>query len=198
MHFLHSDLKHITQNSLGFLVLNSFLFYFYRSISLNVFAWLFFVTPVLLWFIGRPVNHIGASALIYAEFGFLAFSGLFRRDPMLIRVSLAVFFYYGSLVWYLFPIDPAISWEGHTSGFVIGVICAFFYRKKGPQRKVYQFETEPELPDDENAYWKIPGEKQAENESTVSSDHKDQHKTTVTVKYHYTEKSDESNKKSGS
>src|SRR5688500_15541495 len=36
MHFLHGDWKHIIQNSLGFLVLNTFLFYFYRQIAFRV------------------------------------------------------------------------------------------------------------------------------------------------------------------
>lgn len=182
MHFLHADLKHIAQNSMGFLVLNSFLFYFYRSISLHVFLVLFFLTPVLLWLIGRPENHIGASALIYGEFGFLAASGIIRNNPILLRVSLAVFFYYGSLVWYLFPINPAISWEGHLSGFIIGVGTAIYLRKKGPQRKLYRYETEPELPDDENAYWKIP-------DTTNSAEEKKEEKqqTRVTVRYHFKE-----------
>lgn len=185
MHFLHADLKHIAQNSMGFLVLNSFLFYFYRSISLHVFVLLFFLTPVLLWFIGRPENHIGASALIYGEFGFLAISGIIRNNPILLRVSLAVFFYYGSLVWYLFPINPAISWEGHASGFAIGVGAAIYLRKKGPQRKKYLYETEPELPDDdENAYWKIPN---TTNVVKPEQEEIDKQQTRVTVRYHFKE-----------
>jgi membrane associated rhomboid family serine protease len=68
IHFLHADLDHIVQNSLALFVLNSFVFYFYRSIALPVFAALFFLSPILLWFTGREGNHIGASVLIYAEF----------------------------------------------------------------------------------------------------------------------------------
>lgn len=158
MHFLHSDLKHISQNTLGLLVLNTFLFYFYRPISFQVFLGLFFISPVLLWIIGRDGNHIGASVMIYGEFAFLFISGMIRRNPHLMRVALAVVLYYGSLVWYLFPIDRKISWEGHLSGFVAGALLAFLLRNKGPQRRKYRFETEPELPDDENAFWKIPDE----------------------------------------
>jgi membrane associated rhomboid family serine protease len=175
MHFLHGDLKHIAQNSLGFLVLNSFVFYFYRKIAFKVFAWLFFLAPLILWVTGRPSNHIGASLLIYGEFAFLCASGFIRKNPLLLRVALAVIFYYGSLVWYLFPIDARISWEGHASGFAIGVLAAYLYRNKGPQRKKYLFESEPELPDDENAYWKIPPPTPKEE-------------TTVTIKYHYKER----------
>lgn len=179
IHFLHGDWKHITQNSLGILVLNSFLFYFYRQIAGKVFFWIFIISPILLWIVGRPSNHIGASVLLYGEFAFLFFSGIVRRNPMLMRVSMAVIFYYGSLVWYLFPIDAKISWEGHACGFAVGLVLAILYRKLGPQRKVYQYELDPELPDDENAYWKLPSDKPKEDNQTPEKE------TTVTIKYHY-------------
>lgn len=179
VHFLHGDWQHIIQNSLGILVLNSFLFYFYRQIAGKVFFWIFFLSPILLWLVGRPSNHIGASILLYGEFAFLFFSGIVRRNPILMRVSMVVIFYYGSLVWYLFPIDAKVSWEGHACGFAVGLLLAIFYMKQGPQRKIYQYETEPELPDDENAYWKIPSEKPPTTEQTQKEE------TTVSVKYHY-------------
>jgi membrane associated rhomboid family serine protease len=186
IHFLHGDLKHIAQNSLGLLVLNTFLFYFYRQIAGKIFFIIFLVAPIILWIVGRPSNHIGASLLLYGEFAFLFFSGIIRRNPLLMRVSLAVIFYYGSLVWYLFPIDAKISWEGHASGFAIGLLLAFIYRKRGPQRRMYQYELEPELPDDdENAYWKLPSES---NKMNVTNTHP---QTTISVKYHYREKDEE-------
>lgn len=144
MHFIHGSLEHIWHNTLGFLVLNSFLFYFYRSVSLRVFLFVFLTSGLLLWFIGRPNYHIGASMLIYAEFAFLLVSGFIRKNPKMLRVSLVVTLYYGSLVWYLFPIDSKISWEGHLSGFVAGIIAAVLFRKLGPQRTVYRYELEPE------------------------------------------------------
>ena len=174
IHFLHGDLEHIAQNSLAFLVLNTFLFYFYRAVSLPVFAAIALLSPVLLWFTGRPGNHIGASVLIYGEFAFLFVSGLIRRNPMLLRVALVVILYYGSLVWYVFPVDKKVSWEGHACGFFMGVLAAFLWRKQGPQRKIYQYELEPELPDDENAYWNLP--------KTTTEPLKE---TTITVKYHF-------------
>jgi membrane associated rhomboid family serine protease len=194
MHFLHSDFKHIGQNSMGFLVLNTFLFYFYRQIGFQVFLLIFFLSSVILWLVGRDGNHIGASVLIYGEFAFLLISGMIRKNPILMRVALVVVLYYGSLVWYVFPVDMKISWEGHASGFFIGTLAAILLRNKGPKRKPYQFEIEPELPDDENAYWKIPKEQEQpvddtmpkpSSASTSSSTTSTQSQTTVTVKYHY-------------
>src|SRR5688572_8178909 len=65
MHFLHGDWKHIIQNSLGFLVLNTFLFYFYRQIAFRVFFFVMILSPVLVWLFARESNHIGASLIIY-------------------------------------------------------------------------------------------------------------------------------------
>jgi membrane associated rhomboid family serine protease len=178
MHFLHGDWKHLTQNSLGFLVLNSFLFYFYRSISIKVLLWSACIGAIVLWMIGRPSNHIGLSLVIYGEFAFLLVSGFIRRNTQMLRVALLVTLYYGSLVWYILPIDHTISWEGHLGGFLAGCFVAWWFRKQGPQRTFYRYELEPELLDDENAYWKVPKEPPV--------DPPKQH-TSVSIRYHYTE-----------
>jgi len=34
------------------------------------------------------------------------------------------------MVWYIFPIEQKISWEGHLSGFLIGFIIAYIYKNK--------------------------------------------------------------------
>jgi hypothetical protein len=47
---------------------------------------------------------------------------------------------------------------------------------------VYQYEIDPELPDDEDAYWKIP-------DASVNTEKKSE--TTVTVRYHYREDADQ-------
>jgi membrane associated rhomboid family serine protease len=146
MHFLHGDLKHIAQNSLSFLVLNSFLFYFYKNIAFKVFFRLLIFGGLFLWLWGRDGNHIGASLLIYGLASFTFFSGIFRSNEILLRVALVVAFYYGSIVWYVFPVDPSISWEGHLSGALAGIIFAWHYRGLGgPARAKYQWEIDEEM-----------------------------------------------------
>jgi UDP-N-acetylmuramate dehydrogenase len=77
---------------------------------------------------------------VYLLFSFIFFSGIIRKYYRLTAVSLVVIFLYGGMVWYLFPIDRKISWEGHTSGFIIGLLLAIWYRKIGPKPFQYAWE----------------------------------------------------------
>lgn len=144
MHFLHSthSVDHILNNTLSFVVLNTMLFYFYRSLALKTVVWIMLAGAALLWLWGRQSNHIGASLLIFGITGFLFFSGVFRSDPRAMRIAMLVAFWYGSIIWWVFPIDPAKSWEGHASGLAVGIFLAFWFRKEGPQRPLYQWEVD--------------------------------------------------------
>jgi len=34
------------------------------------------------------------------------------------------------MIWYVFPIDSSISWEGHLSGLIAGVLLSFFFKNE--------------------------------------------------------------------
>ena len=70
------------------------------------------------------------------------FKGVFTKHYRLTALSLFVVFIYGSLLWYIFPIKDDISWEGHLSGFVTGVLLAIFIKAKIPSIKKYAWEHE--------------------------------------------------------
>lgn len=141
--FLHSGIKHLLSNSLPLLVLSVTLFYFYKRIAFEVLIFGAILTGLLTWLIGRGYsNHIGASGVVYLLASFLFFKGIWSKNIRMIAVSLIVVFLYGSLVWGMFPNKPNISWEGHLSGFISGVVFALVYRN-------YQTEIgsrEPEKP----------------------------------------------------
>jgi membrane associated rhomboid family serine protease len=143
--FIHKDFSHLINNSYPILILGGMLFSFYKKIAPQLFLWLFFIAGFWLWIIGRPSFHIGASGIIYALASFLFISGIIRKNPRLAAVSMLIIFLYGSMIWGVLPTKEHISWEGHLSGFMAGIIVAIFYRKEGPERKKYQWEIDEEL-----------------------------------------------------
>lgn len=140
--FIHSNLQHIFNNSIPLFVLTASLFYFYRNIRWRVLILGALITGILTWVMGRPANHIGASGVVYMLAAFLFFKGIFSKQYQLTALSFMVVFLYGSLVWYLFPIDPKISWEGHLSGFLVGIGFALLFRKNPIENKKYIWERE--------------------------------------------------------
>ena len=147
--FIHGDWKHVFNNSVPLLVLGTSLRYFYKDISKEVFLWSWLMSGLWLWAIGRPSFHIGASGIVYALASFLFFSGLIRKHTRLIAVSFVVVFLYGSMIWGVFPIKEHISWEGHLSGGLAGIILAWWFRSEGPPKQKYQYEIDEELEENE-------------------------------------------------
>ena len=145
--FIHGDTKHLFNNSIPLLVLSAALFYFYRSIRWKVLIYGLLLTGFLTWVIGRPSLHVGASGVIYMLTAFLMFRGIISKQYQLTALSFGVIFLYGSFIWYIFPTDPKISWEGHLSGFIVGVIFAFIYNKQSLPKKKYAWQKEDYNPE---------------------------------------------------
>lgn len=147
--FVHSGLKHLFNNSVPLFVLMMSLFYFYRNIRWKVLIIGTLLTGIATWVIARPAWHIGASGVVYMLAAFLFFKGIFSRHYQLTALSLIVVFLYGGMLWYLFPIDPKISWEGHLSGFFIGLVLSLVYWKNPIQKRKYEWEKEEYDPDND-------------------------------------------------
>jgi membrane associated rhomboid family serine protease len=143
--FIHSDFRHLFNNSLPLLLLSVALFFFYSEVALRVFSWTYLLTGLLVWLGGREAWHIGASGLVYGLASFLFFSGIIRRYFRLIALSLLIVFLYGEMVWGIFPgVYQNVSWESHMLGVFSGIVLAIFYRKQGPQKPVQEWEEEEE------------------------------------------------------
>lgn len=151
--FIHSDMTHLWRNTIPLLVLSMALFYFYQKNAWRILIFGVLLTGFLTWLFGRPANHIGASGVIYLLFGFLFFKGIVAKHFRLIALSFVVVFVYGSMVWYILPVDPKISWEGHLSGLLSGTILAFVIRKGVIAPKVYSWQS-PEYDPEEDEFLK--------------------------------------------
>lgn len=161
--FIHGDYKHLVNNTLPIFILSWALSYFYRNISTVVFILSWFVGGLFVWLAARSSFHIGMSGIIYSLAFFIFFSGVFRKEPRVMAISLFVVFIYGSMVWGIFPIDVSVSFESHLAGALLGTGLAYFYRNEGATfvKKKYNFELEEE----QDAFMKEKGYKRVEDEN---------------------------------
>lgn len=150
---IHGSISHLYNNTLPVFFLGMALLYFYPKISFKVFVLGYFLTGLLTWVIGRGAYHIGASGIIYMLASFIFFKGVFSKHFRLIAVSLIVVFFYGGLMWYVFPVDDQISWEGHLSGFLSGLLLAYLIKVPDLKKKVYKWE-QPEYNASEDPFMK--------------------------------------------
>ena len=140
--FIHGSIQHIYHNTIPLFVLTMALFYFYRAIAWKVIVFGILVSGFLTWSIGRPSNHIGISGLIYVLVSFIFFKGVFAKYYRLIALSLLVVFLYGGMIWHVFPMEENMSWEGHLSGLITGVLFALVFKKEIAKPKKYVWEEE--------------------------------------------------------
>lgn len=166
--FLHGGWEHLMANSVPVIVLGTALYYFYPTLANRVMLVSYLGSGLLTWCLGDPsTTHVGASALIYSLNLFLIISGFIRGNRQLTVIALIMVFLYGSFIWGMIPSlarPQNISWEGHLSGAIIGVVLAFLLRKEGPQKEVHHWEEDDDSDDsetddpvnDEKPYWDVP------------------------------------------
>lgn len=181
MPFLHSDFDHLFSNSVPLFLSMGFIFLFFEEHKIKILVFSGLLTGVILWFIGEGgTTHIGASGLVYAYIVFLVTHAFLTKNKEMIASAFILIFLYGSLIYGIFPeygllVGKNISWEGHLSGAISGLLFALYFRKEGPQQRIYfEEEEDDDEDDDEDAYWKIP---------TSSSKN-------TTITYHFREEKD--------
>ena len=134
MHFLHGNWGHLLSNSVPLLVL-LMLLAGSRANSLSIVISISLLGGLILWIIGRSSLHIGASLLVFGLAGFIIMSGFIEKRPLPLMISIIVVAIYGSSLFKgILPIQRGISFEGHLSGLIAGIICAFIllpgYKRK--------------------------------------------------------------------
>ncbi|MDR1813791.1 MAG: rhomboid family intramembrane serine protease [Tannerella sp.] len=140
MPFLHANWEHLISNTPALFLLLFGLFLFYGGKAWRILLYLYLLSGALTWLMGRETTHIGASGLVYALAAFHFVSGVIKKEPRQRAFALLVAFLYGGFIWAFFPtlyFGTSISWEGHLSGLLAGILFAFYYRQEGPKPPVY-------------------------------------------------------------
>ncbi len=122
--FSHAGFAHLFANSLVFLPLSYLVIA--RSSRAYVAVWIAVIAleiPIwLLW----PVGAHGLSGVIYGLLGYLLLIGFLERRPLAVVLSLLTVLLFGGALPGLLPwaSPPGVSWIGHASGFLAGLIAA--------------------------------------------------------------------------
>lgn len=133
---IHGNSVHIISNTIPLMFLGWTLFFFYENIAKQVFLICYFLTNILVWMFARPSLHIGASGIVYGIAFFLIFYGIFKKDFKSLAISAIIIFFYGGLVYGLFPNQPGISWESHLIGAIVGGYAAMNFARSKTKRIV--------------------------------------------------------------
>ncbi|WP_062269345.1 rhomboid family intramembrane serine protease [Endozoicomonas arenosclerae] len=133
--FLHGSLLHFFSNIVPFAIFSVLVLQhgLLRYIVVTVVCIL--LSGALVWGLGRPGVHVGASGLIYGYFGFLLLAGIFSREIKLILISIFVGISYGGLIFGVLPGVPYISWESHLFGLLAGFLCAWLWAHEKKKKK---------------------------------------------------------------
>lgn len=125
--FLHNGIGHLIANTFPFLILGWFVMLrrVREFLAVSVIAGV--VSGLGIWLFGG-VNtlHVGISGVVFGYLGFLLLRGYFERSIPAIALALITLFFYGSMIWGVFPIRYGISWQGHLFGFMGGGIAAYW------------------------------------------------------------------------
>ena len=130
MPYIHGNFQHILSNTLPALILGTVLFNIYPRVAFKTILFIQAFSGLIVWFIGAKYSyHIGASGVIFGIASFLFFSGFFRRDRQSVAISFFVgLLYGGSMLIGMMPVQEGVSWEGHLSGAIGGLLCSFIFK----------------------------------------------------------------------
>lgn len=129
--FLHGSWEHLFSNFFPFVILGMLVGL--QSVQRFLFLFLFFIisTGLLVWLFARGDSvHIGMSGVIYALWGYSVVYGLARRQVVPLIISLITLFFYGGLVFGIFPTSIQISFESHLMGTLVGAVTGYRLAKQ--------------------------------------------------------------------
>jgi len=128
MPLLHGSVPHLMSNTVPLLAMGALLALTATRALIRVNAVIVLLGGVLVWLLGSPAIHVGASGLIFGWFGFLVARAAVDRSVVTLGAAIVVGFAYGSIIWGVLPGTPGVSWEAHLFGALAGVAAAVLIR----------------------------------------------------------------------
>ena len=132
--FSHSGFGHLLANSLTFIPLSWLVLLRgrldYLAVWLGVYA-----TAIPVWLFWPTASH-GLSGVIYGLLGYLLVIGWLEKRFLSLSLSIFALISYGGVLPSLLPIfsPSGVSWIGHFSGFLGGIVAAYAVARENPRR----------------------------------------------------------------
>jgi membrane associated rhomboid family serine protease len=127
--FLHFSWQHIEGNSVPLFVLGFLAAYRGIVKFLLVTLIVAVISGFGVWlFQSGNESTVGASGLIFGYFGYVLVRGIFDRNLLDIGVGIVAGALYWTILSVAIPGTPGISWIGHLTGLIGGVIAAWVLR----------------------------------------------------------------------
>jgi membrane associated rhomboid family serine protease len=132
--FIHASYQHLISNTIPFVFMG-------LIIALRGAARLATVTLIIVviggigtWLISPSgVSTIGASGLVFGYATYLLARGFFDRSLLELLTGLVVGAVWGSVLLASLVPQGGVSWQGHLSGAVGGVVAAYMLRRQRPE-----------------------------------------------------------------
>jgi membrane associated rhomboid family serine protease len=126
---LHNSFGHLLANTMPLLVLSILLLSFGELTFITVSVFISLLGGMAVWLLASRGAHVGASGLIFGQFGYLLTYGLLVQTAWSITVAIIVALLYGGFIGNVFPKFKRykrVSWEGHLSGLLAGIAAAYW------------------------------------------------------------------------
>jgi membrane associated rhomboid family serine protease len=131
--FLHLGFGHLAANSVPLVLLGTFVLAGQTRRFLAVTAFVALVSGAVVWLVSdAPV--VGASGVVFGYLGYLLARGVVERQLWSVAVAVLAGLLFGWQISGVLPGDPSVSWQGHLSGFIAGIVAAILFRRRRPAK----------------------------------------------------------------
>lgn len=140
MPFLHASVGHMASNTVPVVLIGWVVMLSGLRTWLIVTAGVVVLGGLLTWAIA-PSNTVvvGASGLVFGWLAYLLARAVFSRKLRWILVAVAVLFFFGTLLFSLFPsLNSNVSWQAHVAGFAAGIAVAFVLHPRGGDTRTFR------------------------------------------------------------
>ena len=143
---LHVDFNHLTANCVPLLVLASMVLLEGRTQFWKATIAIVLLNGAAVWCLGQSDSvYIGASGVVFGYLGYVFMRAWVSRKPMWVALAIGSGIVYGGLAASLLTFSKGVSWLGHISGMISGMLAAQWFHS--PSEPVGSFALKNELHD---------------------------------------------------